>query len=64
MDAVEASTKRLNIVGCSRCHGDGHSGLVFEPLRYPVEIKDGPLTHWATCPETGEPILLRIENVE
>lgn len=52
-------TRILNITGCARCHGDGHKGLVFERLLHPVEV-DPPLTHWATCPTTGEPILMAI----
>jgi hypothetical protein len=48
----------ITIRGCARCHGDGHT-LEFEPLLHPVEENDGSvLTHWATCPATGQPILL------
>jgi hypothetical protein len=50
----------LDIVGCARCHGDGHTELVFRRLAHPVESSEVPLTHWATCPTTGEPILLAI----
>lgn len=48
-----------DIVGCARCHGDGHEGLTFKRLTHPVADPDGrPIaTHWATCPTTGEPIL-------
>lgn len=53
---------RVDLVGCARCHGPGHHGLDFVRLRRPVE-EDG-WTHWATCPNTGEPILLRIEVTE
>jgi hypothetical protein len=49
-----------------RCHGDGHEGIVFKPLTYPVHhgavqgIETGIVyTHWAPCPTNGEPILLR-----
>ncbi len=49
----------LSIVGCARCHGDGHYDLIFAPFTFPVELDGGePLTHWALCPVTGEPILL------
>jgi hypothetical protein len=48
----------FDLVGCARCHGDGHPGLTFAKLRYPVESSDPPLTHWALCPANGEPILL------
>jgi hypothetical protein len=55
----------VDVKGCARCHGDGHPGLVFRPLTYPVDVADdvAPLTHWALCPTTVEPILLRIEAV-
>lgn len=58
-DEVEVS-----INGCARCHGEGHVGLIFQPLTHPVEFPGVdilPLTHWTRCPVTGEPILLRIE---
>ncbi len=53
----------VDLVGCARCRGDGHPGLEFLPLAYPVELEgDEPdLTHWAPCPTNGEPILLRVE---
>jgi hypothetical protein len=52
-----------DIVGCARCHGDGHKGLKFRKLTHPVEVLNGAEwvpgpTHWATCPTNGEPILL------
>jgi hypothetical protein len=51
-------------VGCARCHGEGHKDLVYKPFTHtttihiPVESKMRPflMTHWATCPTTGEPI--------
>jgi hypothetical protein len=48
-----------SIKGCARCHGDGHEDLTFEPLTHPMPLPGDfpPLTHWATCPTTGEPIL-------
>lgn len=54
-----------HLVGCARCHGDGHDLLWFRKLRYPAEVKaandtvdDVVFSHWATCPTTGEPILM------
>lgn len=55
-----------HLEGCARCHGHGHDDLTFQPLTHPVEYEDemyGPTivgTHWAICPTTGEPILLRM----
>lgn len=49
----------LDLVGCARCHSDGHLQLVFRALTYPVVEEDGTeLTHWAPCPNNGEPILM------
>lgn len=45
--------KRL--VGCARC-GKTHLHMEFVPLLRPVRV----LTHWTSCPTTGEPILLAI----
>jgi len=47
-----------NLVGCARCHGN-HDEMHFEMLTYPVELaKEPDLTHWASCPTTGEPVLM------
>ena len=43
------------LVGCARC-GRTHRNLVFSPLLRPVRV----LTHWTSCPMTGEPILMVI----
>lgn len=69
--AVETPTPReTDVRGCARCEGD-HDGLEFQPLGRPIEIEGANvlngssllnrtlvLSHWATCPTTGEPILL------
>ena len=39
---------------CPRCEGE-HVPLVFQPFREPSDH-----THWATCPETGEPITMLV----
>lgn len=46
--------------GCARCDGDGHSKMTYVRLARPIELPDSrhKLTHWATCPTTGEPILM------
>lgn len=52
---------------CARCGGH-HEGLTLRKLENPVQIKcpnDGWTvadTHWAPCPETGEPLLARWEE--
>jgi hypothetical protein len=58
-------TIETDIVGCARCHGEGHDGLRFRPLTHPLELDaEAPLTHWAPCPANGEPILLRVTSSE
>lgn len=63
---MEART--LSIVGCARCHGDGHADLRFESLDHPVEAgmdKEGDLIvfeWWAPCPTNGQPILLAVKE--
>lgn len=49
----------LDLIGCARCDGNGHDGLLFLPLIRPIPHPDGDLTHWAPCPITGEPIVMR-----
>jgi len=50
----------IDLVGCARCDGEGHPGLTFRPLTFPLEQEGAePLTHWASCPTNGEPILLK-----
>lgn len=50
--------------GCARCHGD-HPNLTYFKLRNPVVEDSGAvLTHYAPCPETGEPILMLITEGE
>lgn len=52
----------IDLNGCARCDGDGHEQLLFLPLTYPLEVSLGEvtvtMTHWAPCPENGEPIML------
>jgi len=49
---------RQGIVGCARCHGEGHEDLWWEPLTYPAEFGAARFTHWAPCPTNGQPILM------
>lgn len=64
MDATSGFV--TDLVGCARCHGDGHERLTFALLDHPVPADDGsePYTHWATCPSNGQPILMRSIKVE
>ena len=54
----------IDLVGCARCLGEGHEGLIFQPLTHPVEfdleLMQENFTHWALCPTNGEPILMSV----
>lgn len=52
------SSVTTDVRWCARCGGD-HPNLTFERLDRHVD-GDPPMTHWASCPATGEPILMRI----
>ena len=43
------------IVNCARC-GKTHESLSFAKLHKPIL----EFTHWQSCPQTGEPILMKI----
>lgn len=45
------------LVECGRCRG-AHRGLIFRP----VNEERIPEWFWAECPETHEPLLLRVIN--
>jgi len=54
-----------DLIGCARCHGEGHENITWQPLTFPVPDTDGTeWTHWAPCPTNGEPILMRIQQVD
>lgn len=48
---------RLKVLVCARCRMD-HDDVEFLPLTEPTRT----FTHWAICPELGEPILFRQVN--
>jgi hypothetical protein len=47
-----------SIKNCARCGGN-HEDLVFNKLRRPTQTPE-KWSHWASCPKTKEPILLRV----
>ena len=48
----------LNTVGCVRC-GKNHRALKCKPFK---KSPDKRTTHWARCPNTGDPILAWIKR--
>lgn len=63
---VEHVSFVVDVNGCARCHTDtGHPGVAFRAFTHPVTSEVGGggdllYTHWALCPTTGEPIMLRM----
>lgn len=57
-------SQMVSTVGCARCWGEGHTSLLFHVFLHPVVVGGQRFTHWATCPDTGEPILMcpRVER--
>jgi len=54
----------LDVIACVRC-GKNHSRVRFKRMASPfcwgtIEV----LTHWALCPEVGDPILLGHRNID
>lgn len=54
-----------SIADCARC-GNEHLDLEFAELVRPIELAQRAgggyaikITHWAPCPMTGEPVLMR-----
>lgn len=58
--AIYAASDRVvtGITGCSRCGGN-HGPVIFRAFVRPISRKEIVThTHWALCPQTGEPILM------
>ncbi len=51
----QKSLLAVDVRGCSRC-GGAHDALRFEPLLNPDDVFE----YWGSCPNTGQPILLRV----
>ena len=48
-----------DVISCARC-GDNHGLVSFKPFTRP----NNEWTHWATCPNVYEPIMMKIEEQE
>lgn len=55
-------SETYSIKNCARCVLN-HEDLEFKALKHPIEMIPTQLaiTHWADCPLTGEPVLMRHE---
>lgn len=54
-----------NVKSCARC-GKDHQNVTFRPLAKPMAPDNAGgrvWSHYATCPTTGEPIMMSISNV-
>lgn len=50
----------VEVIGCSRC-GKNHRDVEFNEFAFRnVVCGDVEISHWGTCPETKEPVLMRI----
>ena len=49
----------INVRKCARCGGD-HDRVGFKPFTNPPRR----FSHWAHCPKSGEPILMRLVETE
>lgn len=47
------------VKSCARC-GEDHEPLCFLKLKRPGQNGAEGITHWTSCPTTGEPILLGV----
>jgi hypothetical protein len=63
-------TVTMTLRECGRC-GNEHPDMAFRELARPIKLlrrQEGTfvliLTHWATCPMTEEPVLLRFSGEE
>jgi hypothetical protein len=50
---------QTDVVHCARC-GETHRNLFFKPFGH----RAAKYTHFAACPETGEPILMQVDRLE
>lgn len=56
----EPLVPKYDVRRCPRCHAD-HGEIPYKQLTFPIEIIGGPtITHYALCPTSGQPLLLRI----
>lgn len=62
----------VTVAACGRC-GKDHTDLGFTRLAKPIQMDGGSgsynsstrfFTHWSTCPETSEPVLIEITSTE
>lgn len=61
-DVVEA-TRRVHVARCPRC--GGQHGLICKRLLHASPAAPGgqlDLQWWATCPKTGQPILIGVDG--
>ena len=54
--------KTYKITSCARC-GNDHEGIIYRKLTNPMLAGGVILTHWALCPELGEPIMMYFIDV-
>ena len=59
MSASSDDSVKTTVENCARC-GTGHKDIKFAKLKRAC----ASWTHWAICPETGEPIMLKVVDAD
>ena len=60
--ATKQNSAAFTITGCARC-GENHSSLQFKTLQRPMVITPQIVySLWGLCPNTSEPIMMRVET--
>ena len=57
------SLPKLNVTNCARC-GKNHDGIEFKKLKKPAIADKTVYRYFAHCPETKEPLLMRILKIK
>lgn len=58
------SERTEDVKHCARC-GQDHDRIIFYEFGRPIVDEDGTVWDWwATCPNTGDPILLRSDRAD
>jgi hypothetical protein len=61
---MSAEDRVETVASCPRC-GQRHEGVSFAPLTNPITTSAfESLTHFALCPDNGQPIMLARQDIE
>jgi hypothetical protein len=63
MQIIGLRSMTVSVKNCARC-GRDHDRVNFERFTRPVEIENEIFKYFGMCPQTDEPILMRVEEGE